>query len=287
MNFNTLQYFIDIVESRSFTKAAERNYVSQTALSHAITKLERELNVQLLVRVPGQVVPTEAGGLFYRECREILKIHWDTLKAIGELIPKKQRIRIGFIDIYECRSFKKLQEQMEFKFPQYVFEWVDRYSVQEKEMDLIIGYDFELKADRYSGNLEFCIPGDDLVCLASVNHELAHKKVIKRKDIAGYTLILLVRDRKMNIEKYEKNFRQRYFNDIPFHIRFAYSSLERRTLVECNSGIAIFEKNIFKYDPCLCRPVGIADCYDIRYSISYRDKSMGKIAEEIRVFFGK
>lgn len=287
MNFNTLQYFIDIVESKSFTKAAERNYVAQTAISHAVIKLERELDIQLLIRAPGHVVPTEAGKLFYHECKEVLKIHRNTLEAIEELMPKKQRIRIGFIDIYECRNFKKLQERLEFKFPQYVFEWADRYSVPEKNLDLIIGYDFELKRARYSGNLEFCIRKDNLACLVSADHDFASKRAIEKKDIGGHTLVLLVRDRNMNVEKYERNFRQRYFNDISFQIRYAYSSLERRTLVECNSGIAIFEKNIFKYDPWLCRAVDITDCHDIRYVISYRDKRMGKIAEEIRRFFDK
>lgn len=282
MNFNTLQYFMDIVELKSFTKAADRNYVAQTALSHAVAKLEQELEVQLLIRAPGGVSATEAGKVFYRECKEILDIHRRTLGEIEKLKPQEQHIRIGFIDIYECVEFMNLQRKLEQRFPGCHFEWVDRYSVPEEQLDLTIGYECEPKLDGAAGSMTVRVGKADLCCLVSTENVLAREERVRREAFSGQTLVVLIRDRSIHTKKYEKSLRQKYLKNIPCKIRFAYSALERRTLVECDAGIAVFEKNIFKYDSLLCRTVGILDCYDIRYYISYRDHTMKKIAEEIK-----
>ncbi|EHT5807979.1 LysR family transcriptional regulator, partial [Salmonella enterica] len=60
-NFNELQFFLVVAKERSFTKAAGKLGVSQSALSHAVKALETRLNVRLLTRTTRSVAPTEAG----------------------------------------------------------------------------------------------------------------------------------------------------------------------------------------------------------------------------------
>lgn len=60
-NFNDLQIFLVVARERSFTKAAGKLGVSQSALSHAIKALESRLNLRLLTRTTRSVAPTEAG----------------------------------------------------------------------------------------------------------------------------------------------------------------------------------------------------------------------------------
>jgi len=60
-NFNDLQIFLMVARERSFTKAAGKLGVSQSALSHAIKALEERLNIRLLTRTTRSVAPTEAG----------------------------------------------------------------------------------------------------------------------------------------------------------------------------------------------------------------------------------
>lgn len=48
--FKQMQYFIAVVEAGSFTKAAQEQFVSQSAISQQIKTLEDELNVKLLRR---------------------------------------------------------------------------------------------------------------------------------------------------------------------------------------------------------------------------------------------
>jgi DNA-binding MarR family transcriptional regulator len=53
--------FITIAQERSFTRAAGRLGVSQSAISHALSRLEKRLGVRLLTRSTRSVSPTEAG----------------------------------------------------------------------------------------------------------------------------------------------------------------------------------------------------------------------------------
>ena len=60
-NFNELQLFLAVARERSFTRAAAKLGVSQSALSHAMKALEARLNIRLLTRTTRSVAPTEAG----------------------------------------------------------------------------------------------------------------------------------------------------------------------------------------------------------------------------------
>src|SRR3954453_8411478 len=60
-NLNDLLAFLAVAQERSFTKAAARLGVSQSALSHTIRGLEEQLGLRLLTRTTRSVSPTEAG----------------------------------------------------------------------------------------------------------------------------------------------------------------------------------------------------------------------------------
>jgi DNA-binding transcriptional LysR family regulator len=65
-NLNDLQAFLAVARERSFTKAAAKVGVSQSALSHAIRQLEARLGIRLLARTTRAVAPTEAGERLLR-----------------------------------------------------------------------------------------------------------------------------------------------------------------------------------------------------------------------------
>ncbi|WP_313687270.1 LysR family transcriptional regulator [Pantoea sp.] len=60
-NFNDLIYLVMVAREQSFTRAAAKLGVSQSALSHSIRGLEERLNTRLLTRTTRSVAPTEAG----------------------------------------------------------------------------------------------------------------------------------------------------------------------------------------------------------------------------------
>jgi DNA-binding transcriptional LysR family regulator len=65
-----IQYFLSIVETGSFSAAADNLYISQSSLSKQIIALEKSLDIQLFDRSKRKVSLTEAGKVF----KKMLKI---------------------------------------------------------------------------------------------------------------------------------------------------------------------------------------------------------------------
>lgn len=73
MELRQLRYFVAIADSGSFTKAAERVYVAQSALSHQLAQLEGELGAVLFNRSRRGAELTEAGQRFFPHAVSILR----------------------------------------------------------------------------------------------------------------------------------------------------------------------------------------------------------------------
>ena len=52
MLLKQMQYYVSIVEENSFTEAAEKNFISQSAISQAMNSLEDDLGVKLIKSFP-------------------------------------------------------------------------------------------------------------------------------------------------------------------------------------------------------------------------------------------
>lgn len=64
MELQQLRYVLAVAEERNFTRAAERCHIVQSAMSHQIKALEREIGVQLFARTSRRVELTAAGAAF-------------------------------------------------------------------------------------------------------------------------------------------------------------------------------------------------------------------------------
>jgi len=90
-----LSAFATVAEERSFTRAASRLGISQSALSHSVRGLEKRLGLQLLARTTRSVSPTAAGTSLLQELAPALeRIEW----AVAETRKQRQnpagRIRL-------------------------------------------------------------------------------------------------------------------------------------------------------------------------------------------------
>src|SRR5215831_13923872 len=72
MHIETLKVFCDIVETGSFSKAAARNFITQSAVSQQLRMLEQKYDKQLLERGRQEVKMTAAGETLYQAARQIL-----------------------------------------------------------------------------------------------------------------------------------------------------------------------------------------------------------------------
>src|SRR6267142_3927192 len=87
-NLNDLLAFLAVGRERSFTKAAAKLGVSQSALSHTIRELEARLGVRLLTRTTRSVSPTEAGERLLHALGPRFEEIDAALVALGELRAK-------------------------------------------------------------------------------------------------------------------------------------------------------------------------------------------------------
>lgn len=72
MELKQLEIFLSVAQSLNFTKTAQEHYMTQPAVSHQITELERELDAKLFHRTSHQVVMTTAGEEFFPYAKEML-----------------------------------------------------------------------------------------------------------------------------------------------------------------------------------------------------------------------
>ena len=85
---NDLAAFVTVVDAGSFTRAAARLDLSQSALSHAIRQLEERLGIRLLARTTRSVSPTEAGRRLLRTLRPALQEIAAEIAGLSELRDK-------------------------------------------------------------------------------------------------------------------------------------------------------------------------------------------------------
>lgn len=72
MLLRQIKYFVTVVDTGSFTEAAEECFISQSAISQQILSLEKELGVQLLQRSTRRFTLTEAGKFLYSHGKRLL-----------------------------------------------------------------------------------------------------------------------------------------------------------------------------------------------------------------------
>lgn len=93
-----MRYVIAVAETNSFTRAAERCLVVQSALSHQIARLERELGARLFDRTSRRVRLTPAGAAFLPDARQCLdaaeRAAAEVAAAVGEV---RGRLAVGLI----------------------------------------------------------------------------------------------------------------------------------------------------------------------------------------------
>ncbi len=80
MQLESLRLFCDVVRLRSFSRAAEEHFVSQSAASQAIQQIEQHLGVSLIDRTKRPFVVTPEGDAFYEACRTLLD-GWEKAKT--------------------------------------------------------------------------------------------------------------------------------------------------------------------------------------------------------------
>jgi DNA-binding transcriptional LysR family regulator len=98
MDLKRLRYFLAVAELRSFTKAAARLNMAQPPLSKRIQELEVEIGATLFNRMDRPLTLTDAGQLFRRHAKKVVRATDELTRAVEELKrPCRARLAIGIV----------------------------------------------------------------------------------------------------------------------------------------------------------------------------------------------
>lgn len=186
MNIYQIRYFLAIIEANSFTKAAQKLFVSQPSLSAGIKKLEQELEVTLFDRGGGtrKIILTQAGLLFQKRAQAILTEYQSAYQDLQKL-KTKPTIRIGTLHSIRASSIVKIVSIFHKKYPlisitifngylQELRDWLD-----QGQVDLVItwlpeNYTSQTSQFLFHQSLSLAVPKDHIftgaksVCLADL-----------------------------------------------------------------------------------------------------------------------
>lgn len=101
MNLENIKYFISLAECLNFTRAAEKEHMTQTSMSRKISGLEDELGIRLFYRDNHQVILTDAGREFYIQAHRLLEMYDSSVQTVQNIhhgFTKSLKIGVG---IYE------------------------------------------------------------------------------------------------------------------------------------------------------------------------------------------
>lgn len=96
MDLKEQKYVCTLAECQNLTRAAERLYISQPALSIFISKLENSMGIPLFTRKNGKFILTYAGECYVEEARKMLELERSLRKKLDKITSEQSgRIRIG------------------------------------------------------------------------------------------------------------------------------------------------------------------------------------------------
>lgn len=195
MNIRQLKYFLAVAENLNFTKAAEKYYISQTAITQQIQSLEKELNVKLFNRTNRHVELTPSGEVFVKEAESLIN---HTKEAIERTQIASTgftgSLSIGFVKGYEQTSFSKLIQSFHSKFPNISLFLVrdnteKLYSdlVNKKRYDVIFNINYKL--EKYDSINYTTVENHSLIVVVYCNHHFANRTILKKSDLKNELFI--------------------------------------------------------------------------------------------------
>ena len=119
MHMEQLRYFLSVVRHRNFTEAAKEFYLTQPAITHQISALERDLGVKLLLRTTRSVSLTRAGELFLEDAKRML----DQEERARERVRQAEHtdapmLEIGYLNSPSRHFLPQLMLDFRERFPQ-------------------------------------------------------------------------------------------------------------------------------------------------------------------------
>ena len=191
-----LKVFVAVAQSLSFTRAAQGLHLTQSAVSHAVASLERELDAPLLRREGKRVALTEAGRVLLEHSHRLFA----ALEEAQAAVKRAARPDRGFLRIGASPA------ACQYLVPESLREF--RESYPEFELAIAVGDSPQIARQLHEGNIDLGLLiraekdkqlafhelfTDDLGLLVSSFHPFAKQKQIDRHQLTDQHFVLYTR----------------------------------------------------------------------------------------------
>lgn len=198
-----LETFLCVVESGSFSKAAEKLYITAPAVIKQVNSLESNLNLQLFDRTHRGLVVTEAGKSLYKDTKYIIQYCKESVARAENVMQGDQEvIRVGISPLTPPQIFVELWPKIQEYYPEMKFQLIPFENTPENAREILanLGQNIDVIAGIFDDtmlNLRKCkgieIFRESFCCAVSIHHKLAGKEILEIQDLYGENLMLMHR----------------------------------------------------------------------------------------------
>lgn len=186
MDLLQLEYFLAVVEERSFTRAADRVCRTQPAVSQSVKKLEEELGTPLFDRDSHEVVLTQAGKSLVEHARKMVCVRDHAMRDVVAL----RNLQTGTLTItaHESAAVYLLPTALHYYLQRYpeIKIGIHRSRLQDipgKVLDREFNVGF-VKDQPTSRELQWVeVHQDEMILIAAANHPLARRHAVRIRDL--------------------------------------------------------------------------------------------------------
>jgi DNA-binding transcriptional LysR family regulator len=241
MELHTLQVFLTVATERSFSRAAEKMFRTQPAISLALQRLELELGEKLIDRTGKDLILTDAGRTVLEFARRFQSLKLELDNSLAELRDNSAgRLAIGANESTTLYLLRHIQRYREL-YPKIKVQV--RRSLSSKIPDELIDGNLELGVISFDPADERIkskvIYTDALAFVVSPRHRLAHKKTVSIADLGSEIFIA------HNVVSPYRDLVLREFQShkTPLNMSVEMPTIEAiRRLVQSNMGVAFLPR---------------------------------------------
>jgi LysR family transcriptional activator of glutamate synthase operon len=241
MELQQLKYFREVAEREHVTRAAEKLFVSQSAVSRAITQLEKELGVPLFYRRGRAVVLSRYGRVFLEHGIRALNILETGKRVLCEQTGGESgTISLGFLHSFGVEMVPRLIKEYRRKHSKVQFSLLVQRSGEMLMKELVAGSIdlclsvpgmFQQKGIRWKHLLN-----EELIIALSQTHRLAARRTLNIRELSSEPFLALSPEHTMRI------IFDKVCSDASFLPKIAFEGMDIATLrglIAAGLGVAL------------------------------------------------
>lgn len=205
MLLRQIKYFVAIVDTNSFTEAAEQCFISQSAISQQIAALEDELGVKLTKRDGRKFTITSAGEYFYKRGKVILQ-DVENMKSETTRIgsDNELHLNIGYLSSYDGTELPQTITEFSLIYPELiitVFKGTHEdlyHALKDGKADIALNDQRRAFSDEYEN---YILNQGSAYIDVAISHPLSGMEIVTTAELNGYPCILVATKNRQSTEQ--------------------------------------------------------------------------------------